>query len=179
MIVRQLEDGDDVADFSCGHDSLDTWIRTRGVANKHHFGNIFVAVDEGKVLGYVTLMGKHVRRERIGGSGPEDWPVLLIARLAVRRDIQSSGVGKPLMRKAYEVALNNHYIGSGCTAVVVDAKTDTDPPAPGYYAKFVFKEFRPDPNDVATNSVRMFLKIKNVVKMMEAWAAAEAKKATG
>lgn len=176
MVVRLIEEGDDVASFRSGYEALDKYLVTRARSNRNVFGNTYVAIEDGKIVGYVTVMSKHVARESLGGPGPEEWPTLLIGRLAVRAADKSRGIGKALLLKVFEIAITQHYVGGGCVAVVVDAKLDIDPPADKYYAKFGFKSFKGEPVDGEKKIRRMYLRMKNVEVLVGAWKAAQASK---
>lgn len=172
LLVRLIEPGDDVTSFRSGHPALDAYLVQRARKNQNMFGNTYVAVDGNQAVGYVTVMSKHVARESIGGNGPEEWPTLLIGRLAVDEGCKSKGAGKALLHRAFEIAIGQHYAGGGCVAVVVDAKLDTKPPADGYYAKFGFKPFKDQPIDSPGNFRPMYLKIKNVQTLAAKWKEA-------
>ena len=171
-----IEPGDDVSAFRCGHPALDEWLVTHAKRNQGIFCNTHVALMDGRIVGYLAVMSKHVRRDALGGSGPEEWPVLLIGRLAVATTHQDAGVGKALLRTAFQTALQQSLIGGGCIAVTVDAKLDTDPPADGYYAKFGFKRFKNEPAVLDPDQPyrRMYLRLKNVETLLAAWAEKEA-----
>ncbi len=168
VVVRKFEKTDDFSAFTCGNEALDLFIKQFAKGNQHRFGVTYVAVDEdGTMLGYLTVVASSVEREKVGGKGPSSWPVLLIARLAVRSNIQKGGIGTMLMQRAFELALEQH-LTIGCAAVIVDAK----PGAIDYYRdKFMFVEMVDVERD-PDKALPMFLEIKTLVKAAEAAAKA-------
>lgn len=91
--------------FSCGHPSLDLWLRKRALAN-HTSGasRTFVACAEGRVVGYYALAASAVAVEAASGrlrrNMPDPIPVVVLGRLAIDRAFQGRGLGRGLMRDA-------------------------------------------------------------------------------
>lgn len=121
-------DRHDTAGFDSGVASLDDWLRrTAPVAAAAGTAATWVLCRGNRVVGYYALaMGSIERRvapSRLGRGQPDPVPVLLLARLALDRDEQRSGLGADLLQDALGRALAGarHY---GARAVVVDAIDD-------------------------------------------------------
>lgn len=161
-VVRKLAAGDDLASFQSTNKSLNRWVRKYGLANQNLFGVTYVAVEGNRVLGFLTVVSGSVERERLGKTeGPSIWPCLLIARLAVAEDCQGKGIGKKLMRKAFELAKQQRE-ATGCNLVTVDSK----PESVGFYKKIMF-----EPMTVVEGGtpdyIPMFLEMETVLAAME------------
>jgi GNAT superfamily N-acetyltransferase len=163
-VVRRLEAGDDLASFRSTNRTLNRWVQKFGLANQNLFGVTYVAVEDNKVLGFLTVASSVVEAARVGkddGTTPKRWPCLLIARLAVAKDSQGKGIGKKLMRKAFELAAQQRE-NTGCNLVTVDSK----PESVGFYKKFMF-----EPMTVVEGGtpdyVPMFLPMETVLAAMK------------
>jgi GNAT superfamily N-acetyltransferase len=133
----------DVADFGCGREPLDRWLRrSAGQGERRDSTRTFVAADEhGVVFGYYTLVAGEVDHEQatevVRKGLPRHFPipVAILARLAVDARRQGEGFGGKLLhdalericRAAQEVAVR---------AVVVHAIDDG---AAGFYERFGFR----------------------------------------
>jgi len=133
----------EVADFACGEESLDLWLRRyAGQGDRRDATRTFVAADEqGTVCGYYTLIAgqlEHVQAtEAVRGGLSRHFPipVAILARLAVDERSQGQGLGASLLndalericRAAQEVAVR---------AVVVHAISEA---AVGFYERFGFR----------------------------------------
>jgi len=138
--VRPLQPDDKRSGFRCGNPDLDRFFHRYAGQNqfRHHIGTTWIAVDEGRILGFVTLAAAQIEIEDLPAGRRRklpDYPlpVLRLARLAVDEHARGKGVGKRLMRLVFEQALeiSRRY---GCVGVVVDAK----PEAVAYYQKLGF-----------------------------------------
>ncbi len=124
----------DRSQFDSGVDSLDDWLqRVAPVAAAAGTAATWVLCRANRVVGYYALAMGSVQRSdapsRLGRGQPDPVPVLLVARLALDRSEQGSGLGADLLRDALvrSVAGARHY---GARAVVVDAVDDR---AAGFY----------------------------------------------
>lgn len=102
---RTICDTDDVGEFDSGEPDLDTYLRTRALAN--HVGGAsrcFVTCRDGRVVGLYSLAAVAVERRsapgRVRRNMPEPVPAILISRLAVDLSEQGSGLGAHLLRDA-------------------------------------------------------------------------------
>lgn len=121
-------DRHDTGDFDSGLPSLDDWLRKKAaVAGAAGTAATWVLCRGNRVVGYYALaMGSvecRVAPSRLGRGQPDPIPVLLLARLALDRSEQGSGLGADLLQDALvrAVAGARHY---GARAVVVDAIDD-------------------------------------------------------
>jgi GNAT superfamily N-acetyltransferase len=143
VLIRRLEEPDEVNVFDCGDDSLNHYLKRYAWANqqKSSIGVTYVAVDEAApcaVIGYFTLATASVPRDRfpkkyVRGLPPYDLPLILLARLAVDRRFSGKGLGHALISEAFKIALRVAD-EVGCRCVITDAYRDrTD-----WYAKYGF-----------------------------------------
>lgn len=115
----------DTDGFDSGVASLDDWLRrTAPVAAAAGTSATWVLCRGDRVVGYYALaMGTVDRRaapSRLGRGQPDPIPALLLARLALDRSEQGSGLGADLLQDALirAVAGARQY---GARAVIVDA----------------------------------------------------------
>jgi predicted N-acetyltransferase YhbS len=145
MEIRALRPSDDRSAFESGEEALDRFFHRYAGQNqfRHYLGVTYVAVDGGRVLGFVTVAPRHVDVDDL----PErvrkklrryPLPVLGLARLAVDKSARSMGLGGQLLRVVLKLALKMAD-QVGCAGVVVDAK----PGAVDFYAKYGFMPFEP------------------------------------
>lgn len=141
MEIRHLRAGDDRSRFRSGDPDLDRFFRSYAGQNqfRHHVGVTYVAVEEGDVLGYLTVAPGGIEIDDLPaalrrGLPRYPLPVLRLARLAVDSRIRGRGLGEQLLRFALGLALTmaEDY---GCVGVAVDAK----PGAEGFYARYGFR----------------------------------------
>lgn len=95
-----------VADFTCGETSLDTWLRQQAApATARRTARTWVWVgDRNTVVGYYALAAHKVVREdvpaKIGRGGPSEIPAVLLARLALSESLRGHGLGPVLVADA-------------------------------------------------------------------------------
>jgi predicted N-acetyltransferase YhbS len=145
MEIRALRPTDDRSAFHSGDEALDRFFRRYAGQNqfKHYLGVTYVAVDDGKVLGFATVAPRHVEVEGLPERARKKLPhypvpVLGLARLAVDESARAMGLGGQLLRFVLELA-RRMAAEFGCAGVVVDAKAG----AVDFYAKFGFSPFEP------------------------------------
>lgn len=143
MEIRALRPSDDRSAFRSGDATLDRFFLQYAGQNqfRHHLGVTYVAVEAGRILGFVTVAPRHIEIEDLPERARKKLPrypvpVLGVARLAVDESAQSMGIGGQLLRFALELAVRTAE-EIGCAGVVVDAK----PTAVEYYAKYGFAPF--------------------------------------
>lgn len=143
VIERYDPTSHEVADFSCGEESLDRWLHHyAGQSERRDATRTFVTTDgHGAVRGYYTLVAgqlEHVEATeavRKGLSRHFPIPVAVLARLAIDERSQGQGLGASLLndalericRAAREVAVR---------AVVVHTINSA---AVGFYERFGFR----------------------------------------
>jgi GNAT superfamily N-acetyltransferase len=109
-IVELLGKDHDRHDFSCGHASLDDFLKKMaGQYTRRKLGTTYVAVAKGqsRVLGYYTLAPSHFEfanapEELLKGLPKHPVPSLLLARLAVTQTEHGRGLGRFLLFNAFE-----------------------------------------------------------------------------
>jgi len=130
VLIRRLEEQDEVARFDCGDEPLNNYLRRHAWANqqKSFIGVTYVAIDEGAprtVIGYFTLATASVPRESfpknyVRGLPPYDLPLVLLARLAVDRRFTGKGLGHALISEAFKIAVRVAD-DVGCRCIITDA----------------------------------------------------------
>ncbi|MGI8948176.1 MAG: GNAT family N-acetyltransferase [Ornithinimicrobium sp.] len=144
-LPRPIAEDDDTSGFDSGERSLDEYLRKRALVN-HVQGapRCFVTGRDSRVVGYYALASASIQQQDVAGKVrrniPDPVPVILLARLAVDRKEQSSGLGKNLLRDAILRSVEASEV-IGVRALLVHALNDT---ARAFYAHF---NFEPSPTD--------------------------------
>jgi len=143
MEIRTLHPNDDRSAFHSGDEDLDRFFHRYAGQNqfRHHLGVTCVAVDEGCILGFATVAPRHIDIEDLPEGARKKLPrypvpVLGLARLAIDKSVQSTGLGGQLLRFVLKLAAKMAD-EVGCAGVVVDAKRG----ALDFYAKYGFTAF--------------------------------------
>lgn len=146
----------DVDKFDCGRNSLNDFLKARGLKNtKRQATTTYVVCYAGtnQVAGYISLATGSVLREEAPKSMrrnmPTELPVIKLGRLAVDHPCQGTGLGKDLLAEAIERSL----LAAGhvaARALVVDA---LDEDVAAFYKKHGFVE-NPD------NPLMLFVSLK-------------------
>src|SRR5260370_5029522 len=133
IAIRRLEEHDEVENFDCGDDALNTYLKRHAWTNqqKSSIGVSHVALDEDAprtVLGYFTLAMASVPRDAfpkkyVRGLPPYDLPLILLAPLAVDRRFPGRGLGHALISEALRISLRVADEVS-CRCIVTDAHRD-------------------------------------------------------
>ena len=94
-----------LAAFDSGVASLDDWLKRRALQNQASGASrTFVVCDEGEVAGYYALASSAIAAAATPGrfrrNMPDPVPVVVLARLAVARMQQGSGLGRALFQDA-------------------------------------------------------------------------------
>ena len=145
------------SDFDCGEPTLDLFIRTQASQyEKRRLGNTYAAIDDANVVvGYYTLaagsLGVDERDSTRSKLPRHPIPIVLLARLAVTRAQQGSGLGFLLLQDAVRHVLTAANVVA-VHALVVDALHDRA-------AKFYIKHgFTPVPQ----NLLKLYISIKTL-----------------
>ncbi len=101
-------EGHDLRVLDSGEPELDRWLREHATgAEARRVARTFVWVDDERpnlVVGYYSLTGHRLVRDTLPGSvgrgSPAEIPAVLLARLALDRDLQGGGVGGALLADA-------------------------------------------------------------------------------
>lgn len=154
-----------LADFDCGNDELSTWlIRHAHTATGHGTRTTIVIDDEtGRVAGYFSIAPHLLEREALPRSvargAPREIPAVLLAKLALSRELHGSGLGAELLVAALREIVRAARVAGG-KLVVVDA---IDEAAAAFYEHHDFQRVpgRPD---------RLVMKLSSVARALgESW----------
>lgn len=94
------------AAFSCGHTSLDDWLKRRALSNqKAGASRTYVLVaEDGRVVAYYALASGALACTSATGklrrNMPDPIPIAILGRLAIDRSFQGKGIGRALFRDA-------------------------------------------------------------------------------
>lgn len=140
--IRSLARDDHRGDFSCGQPELDRFFQHYAGQNqfKLHLAVTYVAVVEGRIVGFATVAPCSFERATLPGARARKrlpgypLPVLRLARLGVDTRAQGLGIGKALLRHTLGLAVKQREL-FGCVGVVTDAKPDAVP----FYRKLGFQ----------------------------------------
>jgi len=144
---RLLQPSDPVANFDCGIEELNHFLRRFAWINQQANSAVtYVTMREGVIAGYYSIAAASAEHgeapERLKkGLARQPIPVLLLARLAVDRRFVGTGVGSQLVRHAALLAVNLSK-AAGIRALIVDAK---DERARQFYQRFDFEAFPSSP----------------------------------
>lgn len=112
--IRPLREDDAVESFSCGHDTLDLWLRKHAWAiQRRRTAATQVLLNSpneaaGAVIGYYSLASTSVISadlpRRLGRGQPAILPAFLLAHLALDHSLQGQGMGGALLSHAVRSA---------------------------------------------------------------------------
>jgi GNAT superfamily N-acetyltransferase len=161
--IEPLDKRHDRVVFSCGNDSLDTYLKKRAFQDtKKKFATTFVMAERltSSVIGYYTLSATSILLADLPDETARKLPkyphvpATLLGRLAIDRRYQGRGYGELLIIDALRRALQaTTEVAS--YAVVVDAINER---ARSYYEQYDFCAF-PDRNP------RLFLPMKTIANL--------------
>lgn len=165
QLTRPLEKQHNRANFDCGNESLNRYIREvasqdvkRGISFCWVWAN-----EQNDIIGYFTLSNSTIRIENLPfnlkKSFPKtglEFPATLIGRLARDRNVKSKGIGGILLMEALELCYRVANSEIASIGVLVDP---IDEKAIAFYRQFGF-EMLPDIK-------RMFLPMGVVRKLIE------------
>ena len=142
-----LADRHETADFSCGTESLDQWIKRRALKNQiQGASRTYVVCIDRRVLAYYALASGAVTT--VGATGkfrrnmPDPIPVVVLGRLAVDAALQGRGVGRALIRDA-GLRVIQAADSIGVRGMIVQALSEE---ARSFYEKVGFEPSPMDPN---------------------------------
>ncbi len=163
--VRRLTHRDSIGDFGCGTPKLDAFLKQVARTNvKREWSVTWLAVDEGRVAGFVTIVpgGLQVADPKVFDPRLPDHypvPVLVLARLGTDERFKLQGVGARLMLQVFRAADTLAGL-AGCVGVFTDAK----PGSVVFYEKFKFKTV--DAPKSEGDTAAMFLPLAEVRKQL-------------
>lgn len=142
-----LTERHDTADFSCGTDSLDQWLKRRALKNQvQGASRTYVVCDGTRVVAYYALASGAVTSADATGrfrrNMPDPIPVVVLGRLAVDGALQGRGFGRALIRDA-GLRVRQAADAIGIRGMVVQALSDD---ARVFYEKVGFEPSPLDPN---------------------------------
>ena len=123
-LASRLAADHDTSAFDSGQPALDQWLRREALrAQQQDVARTYVwtAPDSPVVVAYYSLCPTQVAAASVSRSvagGHSVVPGILLARLAVHRDLQGRGLGSQLLRDALEVCVASSRIGAGRLIVV-------------------------------------------------------------
>jgi GNAT superfamily N-acetyltransferase len=147
--------------FDCGREPLNKFLIHNALQNQQsNASQTYLAVATDRVIGYHTLVVGEIAyadaSERLKkGLSRHPIPIMLLARLAVRRDWQGRGVGPALLKDALLRTLQAADI-AGIRAFGVHAKDDE---ARAFYEHFDFATSPTDP-------MHLFLLLKDIKNLV-------------
>lgn len=157
-----LDKTHDVSAFDCGKDPLNDFLKSFALQNQSGgLARTYVVLDDGKVVGYYSLTPAGVEPaeapERVMKGQPKHpVPCILLARLAIDKSAQGTGLGKFLFRDAMLRALQAHEQIGG-RAFLVHAMDDE---AKAFYSRYGMMES-------PTHPLHLFLLFKDIRSMLE------------
>jgi len=136
-----LADHHDIAEFNCGEESLDHWLKKRARVNQiEGASRTFVASDGNRVVGYYALASGALTLAAAPGkfkrNMPDPIPVVLLGRLAVDSAWQNRDIGRSLFRDA-ALRVSQAADTIGIRGIVVHALSER---ARAFYIKLGFTE---------------------------------------
>ena len=164
VVVRRLEQRDDVENFDCGDEPLNNYLKRYAWINQARMsiGVTYVALDDSAprtVLGYFTLAMSSAGREAFPkhyarGLPGYAVPLILLARLGVDKRFTGRGLGHALMSEAFRITWRVAD-EVGCRCMITDAYRDRV----AWYARYGFVPIAGAPED---RPQRMFLDVRTI-----------------
>ena len=139
FVSRHLRSDDDLTSFSSGRTELDLWLRE----SAHHAeamrtGRTWVWTRDRAVVAYYTLAGHLLERQplpaKVARGSPSLIPAVIVAKLALSRDLHGQGLGGLLLADALRRIISATDVVAA-RLVVVDA---IDEGAGRFYERFGF-----------------------------------------
>lgn len=155
--IEKLQRGHAVDAFTCGQPELDRFLVRHALqAQQSNSSNTYVALSDGEVVGYYTIVAANVQHvdappRVVKGMPRHPIPLLVLARLAVHTKMQGKRLGAGLLLDALGRTLQVADI-VGVRALAVHAKDDS---AAAFYRHFGFVPSPTDPH-------HLFMIIKDI-----------------
>jgi len=162
--IRLLLPGDAREDFVSGDEALDRYFRLYAGQNqfRHRIGVNYVAIMDGRVIGYAGVSPAHIEVERLPARLAKrlpgyPLPVLRLARLATDHRVRGLGVGLELLKYVFGLA---HRMSRdfGCVGLLVDAKLA----AVAFYERYGFVALATELGTSQTAPVPMFIGLNRI-----------------
>lgn len=119
-----LTEAHDLAAFDCGKPALNSWLKTRALANQRRGFTVVVVIHEQqRVIGYYGLSPTAVEpatlpRKVRTGQPPNPVPCLLLGQLAIDVTRAERGIGSALLAHALERAVLGARLTGGRALLV-------------------------------------------------------------
>ena len=151
--------------FDCGAEELNLFLQQ--FAARHRAAGISMTMvlaakeNEADICAYYTLSHTEIKRQTLPTSVAKELPhypipVMLVAQLAVNKEVQGQGLGKiTLIRALHHASEINKHLPS--YAVVVDA---LDNQVQGFYEQFGFTAL-----DTQNHRKRLYMSMQTVVQL--------------
>ena len=127
-------------DFRCSKPEFAEYLDVAAPYDQQQrMGQMYWAVREGEVVGYMMLALGHVGEERQADLGIDTYgpvPALVIARLATDERHERTGIGRHMTSYAVDLA-ERMALDAGCRLVLADSDRD----AVGFYERMGFVKF--------------------------------------
>lgn len=126
--IRKLEKEDQRSSFFSGALELDDWFQKFALENRSaNNATTYVATVGDAVAGFYCIASAGVGRDLVppsfGQRRPKDIPAILLARLAVHRDLHGKGIGCYLLQDVVARAVElSDSIGAAC--LLIHARDD-------------------------------------------------------
>ena len=160
--VRKLSTEDITDSFDCGQEDLNRFLKRFALPNQAaNAAQTYATCRERRVVGYYSLTVGSVQPEQspkrtLKGLARHPVPVTILARLAVDRSEQRTGIGRSLLKDALLRTAQAADI-VGIRALIVHAKNEN---ARRWYEQF---DFEPSPTD----PLHLFLLLKDLKKLLK------------
>ena len=160
-LAEPLGEHHDLVAFDCGNDELNDWLRRHARTATGQGTRTYVVLDgDGRVVGYVAIAPHTIDRESLsksqGRGAPRQIPAVLLAKLALARDLQGQQLGGELLVVALGIIVEAARRVGG-KVVVVDA---VDEAAASFYEHH---EFAPIPG----NPHRLVRKLSAIARALD------------
>jgi GNAT superfamily N-acetyltransferase len=147
---ERITPGHNVANFDCGVEVLDIWLKERALKNEESGASrTYVICSGGRVTGYYALAAGSILNTHAPSSVrrnmPDPIPVILLGRLAIDKVWQGKGLGKALLRDAVLRTIHASEI-TGVRALLVHAISED---VKEFYKGLGFRESPIDPMTLA------------------------------
>lgn len=155
--IEKLRPDHELEGFDCGKEELNRFLARHALANQRaESAQTYVLAQGRKVVAYYSLTAGAVTHEEATerlkkGQARHPIPVILLARLAVDKDLQRKGIGPALLKDALQRSASAAET-IGARALLVHAK---DAEAKSFYEHFGFE---PSPTD----ALHLFLIMKDL-----------------
>lgn len=160
--IHKLSAEDITDPFDCGREELNRFLKKFALANQAaNAAQTYVTCRGSRIVGYYSLAVGSVQPEEssqrvVKGLARHPVPVMILARLAVDRSEQGTGIGKALLKDALLRTAQAADI-AGIRALVVHAKDEN---ARRWYEQF---DFGPSPSD----PLHLFLLLKDLKRLLK------------